>query len=77
VKEYREVRGALGLPLDARGTSPGAEALEYVAGCVGLTQQELALFVRRCLDKYEAKRVDPGGCGVFLSARLSVPCADN
>jgi hypothetical protein len=28
---------------------------------VGLTQAELEAFVKRCLDKYEAKRVDPGG----------------
>lgn len=60
VDAYAEVRSALGLPRDARGSGPGAETLEYVAGCVGLTQQELDAFVRRCLDKYEAKRVDPG-----------------
>lgn len=62
VKAYSDVRTALGLPKDARGTGAGAESLEYVAGCVGLTQQELDAFVRRCLEKYEAKRVDPGGC---------------
>ena len=61
VKAYREVRVALGLPAEKRGEGPGAQSLEYVAGCVGLTQQELEFFVRRCLEKYEAKRVDPGG----------------
>jgi hypothetical protein len=60
VKAYSEVRIALGLPRNERGSGAGAESLEYVAGCVGLTQQELDAFVRRCLDKYEAKRVDPG-----------------
>jgi hypothetical protein len=61
VKAYREVRVALGLPAEKRVEGPGAQSLEYVAGCVGLTQQELEFFVRRCLEKYEAKRVDPGG----------------
>lgn len=66
VKAYREVRTALGLPADARGSGPGAASLEYVSGVVGLTQQELEAFVRRCLEKYEAKRVDPGGYGGLI-----------
>jgi hypothetical protein len=57
------VRQSLGLPLDARGSGPAAQVLEYVAGCEGLTGSELAGFVQRCLAKYEAKRVDPGGAG--------------
>lgn len=60
VQTYSEVRSELGLPTDARGSGPGSQTLEYVAGCTGLTQQELDAFVTRCLEKYEAKRVDAG-----------------
>jgi hypothetical protein len=60
VDRYAAVRQSLGLPLDARGSGPAADVLEYVAGCEGLTAGELAGFVQRCLAKYEAKRVDPG-----------------
>jgi hypothetical protein len=73
VQAYSEVRAKLGLPVDARGSGPGAQMLEYVAGCVGLTQQELEAFVRRCLEKYEAKRVDAGeGCAVVCCGVVRV-----
>eukprot|EP00878_Enallax_costatus_P021182 GHUV01022417.1.p1 GENE.GHUV01022417.1~~GHUV01022417.1.p1 ORF type:complete len:456 (+),score=120.95 GHUV01022417.1:512-1879(+) len=60
VDRYAAAREKLGLPLDARGEGPAADVLEYVVGCEGLTAAELAGFVRRCIAKYESKRVDPG-----------------
>jgi hypothetical protein len=74
VDRYAAVRQSLGLPVDARGSGPAADVLEYVAGCEGLTPSELAGFVQRCLAKYEAKRVDPGGRGLGreASTRLGV-----
>lgn len=60
VDRYTAAREKLGLPVNARGSGAAADVLEYVAGCEGLTPLELAGFVRRCIAKYESKRVDPG-----------------
>lgn len=63
VDRYAAAREQLGLPADARAHGDAADVLEYVAGREGLTAAELAAFVRRCIAKYESKRVDPGELG--------------
>lgn len=57
VQQYIKGRQRLGLPEAARGDP----VLEYVAGLEGLTRTQLSTLVDMCLDKYETKRVDPGG----------------
>jgi hypothetical protein len=57
VQQYIKGRQRLGLPESARGDP----VLEYVAGLEGLTRTQLSTLVDMCLDKYETKRVDPGG----------------
>eukprot|EP00879_Flechtneria_rotunda_P010750 GHRR01011232.1.p1 GENE.GHRR01011232.1~~GHRR01011232.1.p1 ORF type:complete len:546 (+),score=206.34 GHRR01011232.1:3389-5026(+) len=62
VDKYASLRKQLGLTDDgvAADSSKAAAVLEFVAGCEGLTADELQGFVKRCLAKYAAKRVDPG-----------------
>jgi len=56
VAEWRALRERLGLPDDARGDA----AAEAAAAQQGLTAAQLASLVRRCAQRYEAKRTDPG-----------------
>ena len=64
VAEWRALRARLGLPQDARGDA----SAEAVAAQQGMSPAQLAALVRRCAQRYEAKRTDPG-------ARLQAPHA--
>jgi hypothetical protein len=55
-KKYSEARKRLGLPQEARGP-PG---LEHAAAQEGVTAQQLGVFMKRCLAKYDNKRIEPG-----------------
>ena len=57
VQQYASARQRVGLPASERGDS---RALEYATGMEGLTPRQLDGFVQQVLDKYEAKRIDPG-----------------
>ncbi|CAD7700847.1 unnamed protein product [Ostreobium quekettii] len=56
LKQYQQARERLGLPEKGRGE----EALEYLAGLEGLTAGELRRFMRRVVERYETKRIEPG-----------------
>ena len=54
--EWRALRARLELPQEARGDA----AAEAVAAQQGMSAAQLAALVRRCAERYEAKRTDAG-----------------
>lgn len=69
VGNWRAVRQKLSLPMDDRGPRP----LEAAAAAQSITAAELREFLRLCAQRYEAKRMDPGG-NPLLTPPPRTPC---